>query len=349
VVTLDRDGTNDVVISEDGDIPFQPIWAPDSESIAFANRSADPAFIVADAMGGEDMRLSVSLPPFYFYWSPSGNELGALRNRSTGGLVHERFQIADELTVVEVDGGAPYYFSWNPAGDGTVAHVGADRLDTVATDGATEALDVVPGVFQAPQWTAQGIVAAVRDDDEQRIVRIQDGTVEHLVEAGGSVIFGVSDSGRYLAVQSFDAATNSVSVALVDEPVAPNRLQVVDLESGDLTSVTEGPAVGFFWSPTLDRLLIIEAEGQVGNLALSVWDNGEVRSGPSFTVAPQWFSEFLPFYDQYAQSMSLWSPDASAYAFIGAYESERGIFIANVDDGSVTRLADGSWVAWSPS
>ncbi len=349
VVTMDRDGGNSVVLSDERDVPFQPVWSPDAASVAYSSRAGQPEFVVVGAMGGDAMRIEMEAPPFYFYWSPTGEEVGSLRNSVTGGLVHERFQIGAQLSVVEVDEGAPYYFSWSPDGDGTVAHVGVDRLDFVATSGETEALEVAPGAFQAPQWTAGGVVAAVLGEDGQRIVRIGDGGVETLVTVDGSVIFGVSASERYLAVQSFNPDSNSVSAALIQDPLPPNRLQVIDLATGQPATVTDRPAIGFFWSPARDRLLIIEAEGEIGDLVLSVWEDGVVSEGPTFRVSPPWFAEFLPFYDQYAQSMSLWAPDGSAYAFVGTYEGEAGVFVVDIAGGTVERVSGGSWVAWSPS
>lgn len=349
VVTMNPDGSDRVVLSGEREFPFQPVWSPDATAIAYASRASDAALIVADADASrEARRAAIDTPPFYFYWSPTGDELGSLRNGATGGLVHDRFDVGDELTFAEVDTGAPYYFSWNPAGTSTVAHVGVDRLDIVSGDGSTEALGVMPGAFQAPQWTADGIVAAALSGDGQQIVRIDGDSVETLAEVDGSVIFGVSATGRYLAVQSFNSDVDSVSVALLQDPAPPNRLQVIDLDSGERTTVTDRPAVGFFWSPAVDRLLIIEATGEIGELVISVWDGGEIREGPRFVVAAQWFSEFLPFYDQYAQSMSLWAPDARAYAFVGTYEGERGVFVAETDGGTVAKVADGIWVAWSP-
>lgn len=349
VVAMDRDGANPTVLSAEGDVPFQPVWSPDAEAVAYASRAGSPEFIVTAASGGSTpIRATLDTPPFYFYWSPTGGELRSLRNSLAGGLAHERFVVGDELRVTEIDGGAPYYFSWKPDGSSTVAHVGIDRLDLIAVDGEREALDVVPGAFQAPQWTHDGIVAAVIEDDAQSIARIAGDEVEHLVDVDGSVVFAVSASGRYLAVQSLNPDADAVSVAFVDEELPPNRLEVIDLESGDRSTVTSRPVVSFFWSPALERLLIIEAAGNAGQLVMSVWENGELTEGPTFVVGRQWLGEFLPFFDQYAQSMSLWAPDAGAYAFTGSYEGERGIFVVDVASNDVSRAADGTWVAWSP-
>ncbi len=349
VVAMDRDGANPTVLSAAGEVPFQPVWSPDAEAIAYASRAGSPEFIVTAATGdGAPVRTTLDTPPFYFYWSPAGGELRSLRNSLSGGLAHERFVVDDGLTVTEIDGGAPYYFSWKPDGSSTVAHVGIDRLDLIDVDGAREALDVVPGAFQAPQWTDDGIVAAVIEDDEQSIARIDGENVEHLVDVDGSVVFAVSATGRYLAVQSLNPDANAVSVALVQEELPPNRLEVIDLESGERTTVSSRPVVSFFWSPALERLLILEAAGNAGQLVTSVWEEGAVAEGPTFVVGRQWLGEFLPFFDQYAQSMSLWAPDAGAYAFTGSYEGERGIFVVDVASGDVARIADGTWLAWSP-
>lgn len=349
VVTLARDGSETTVLSRDGEVPFQPVWSPDAADIAYSDRSSAPAFVVVGADGESRRSVSNVTPSFYFFWSPDGARLGSLRNGALG-IAFEVIDVQDDsVEVSQVDNGQPFYFSWSPDGDRAVAHVGADRLDLLDGAGGTEPLGASPGAFQAPQWTPSGIYAAIRRGGGQEIVRIDAaGTTESIVSAEGSVIFSASPGGNLIAAQTFVAGEGGVSVALLADPLPPNRLHVIDVAAGSVTPVLDRPAAGFFWSPVLDRLLVLESTDEAGVAQWSVWDDGALTDGPRFRPAPQWIAEFLPFYDQYNQSVSLWAPDASAYAFPGAIDGEAGIFVALPGGGEPQRVSDGSWVAWSP-
>ncbi len=350
VVTMNRDGSDVVVLSEEGDVPFQPVWSPGGRDVAYASRAESPEFVVTDATGGSRRAADSFAASFYHYWSPDGTRLGSLRN-GANGLAFEVISVdGDSIGVEEIDNGQPFYFSWSPAGDRAVAHVGADRLDLIDGAGSSEPLGSEPGAFQAPQWTPAGIYAAIRRGGGQEIVQIDDsGDVVAVASADGGVIFSASPSGGLVAAQTFVEGDSGVSVALLADPLPPNRLVVIDVESGTITPVLDRPAVAFFWSPVFDRLLVLAAAEEAGFLTWSIWEDGELSDGPTFRPAVQWVAEFLPFYDQYSQSVALWSPDASAYAFPGAIDGDAGIWVAPVGAGAPKVISSGSWVAWSPN
>jgi TolB protein len=55
----------------------------------------------------------------------------------------------------------------------------------------------------------------------------------------------------------------------------------------------------------------------------------------------------FPFFPQYAQSVSFWAPDSSAFAYAGAVGDEPGIWIQDLEGDAPTKVSDGTWVAWS--
>jgi TolB protein len=57
----------------------------------------------------------------------------------------------------------------------------------------------------------------------------------------------------------------------------------------------------------------------------------------------------FPFFPQYAQSISFWSPDSSAFAFAGLVDGDDGIWVQHLDEDAPTMVSDGVWVAWSPA
>jgi len=53
--------------------------------------------------------------------------------------------------------------------------------------------------------------------------------------------------------------------------------------------------------------------------------------------------DMFPFFPQYAQSMSYWSPDSTAFV----YAADDGIRVQELNRATPSRISDGSWVAWS--
>jgi TolB protein len=352
VVTVDRDGNNERVLSAEGELPFQPVWSPDGTRIAYSSRAASPGFVVVDAATGEQTRADTGSASFYFSWSPQGNRLGSLRNGPTG-IVFEMVDVGDELSIREADVGQPFYFAWSPEGDELVVHVGANRLDVLSPSpqaGDPETLAPAPGIYRAPQWLDLGVVSALERDGGVQVAFIaRDGAETPIVTVQGVVQFEASRDARRLAVMSFDGeGGGSVSVLFQgDEPLPANRLYVVDTATGEATQVTTEPALAFFWSPDGTKLLVMELAEEQGRVQWSVWEDGVSTPGPVFTPSAAWITEFLPFFDQYAQSMRLWAPDSTAYAFAGRIDDEAGVWVVSADGGEPDRVGDGSWVSWS--
>jgi len=55
-------------------------------------------------------------------------------------------------------------------------------------------------------------------------------------------------------------------------------------------------------------------------------------------------------FEQYAQSVSLWSPDSSAFAYPPSEDGQEGIWIqAARPDRAPVPVAEGDFVGWSPA
>ena len=112
--------------------------------------------------------------------------------------------------------------------------------------------------------------------------------------------------------------------------------------------VGDESVVAFWWSPDGRSLLVLEvAEEGFPMLAWSVWEDGSMTGPTEFEPDPTFVRDLLPFFDQYAQSMSLWAPDGTAFAFPGRIGDEAGIWVHPVD-GTPELIEEGTWVAWSP-
>ena len=61
--------------------------------------------------------------------------------------------------------------------------------------------------------------------------------------------------------------------------------------------------------------------------------------------------DYLPYFDQYAQSHRIWSPDSSALVFAGTLANgERGVWV-QMDEEGVAPLSLGAGVSatWAPA
>jgi TolB protein len=353
------DGDNDAVIvtadgaivrrltdAGDSTIVFQPIWAPDGASVAYGRFDGTDASVVVTKSDGEPVtEHALPAPVIYLSWGRTG-ALGWLRNDAERGLAFEA--VSPDGDRVE-DGGGPFYFAWSPDGTRLLAHVGVDRLDVIQFGGNAEAIGEPPGAFSAPWWTERGQIYLTQDATGQRLI-IDDGSGPTVVaRVRGSAQLGVAAS--RIAVRSFDPEGSGLAAALQQAPlIPPDRLNVLDLDTGALTDVAGPRTIAFFWSPGGDRLLLLEAMGdEAGAVRWVVWSPEGTTAYTEFFLEDSWVRDFLPFFDQYAQSVRLWSPDGSAFAFPGSVAGTQGIWVQELDAEAPTMIGEGTWVDWAPA
>jgi TolB protein len=128
--------------------------------------------------------------------------------------------------------------------------------------------------------------------------------------------------------------------------VTTQAVVVVDVETGDAEVVSNGLALGFFWSPDGESLLVLTTSDS--GVVPRVWNaDGEAMVFDSYFPPRSMLEDTFPFFPQYAQSVSFWAPNSSAFAYAGAVGDEQGIWIQDLDADTATKVSDGSWVAWS--
>jgi len=347
VVVMDRDGSNKLPVAEVGDVEQafgQPIWSPDGESVSYA-RADDGgfAYVVHDLAAGTITETNLEQFPFYASWSPSLDHVAVLRNGATG-VTLEMIETANG-TLTRIGTATPYYFAWSPDGADLVGHVGPERLVRQAPTGVVDDESQTSANYLAPNWVEQGIIEVQADEI---VITSVDGVVSPVASVTGPAFFVVNPQGSRIATQviSIDPA---VTVALEDVPtMAPNTVSIVDFDVGEVSVALDDPAIGFFWSPDGERLLILAPDEGTGMLTTHVWEGGETRQYASFVPHPSQVRDVFPFFPQYALSMSYWSTDSSAFAVVGAIEDVVGVWVQDVATSTPVRVSDGSWVSWSP-
>jgi hypothetical protein len=358
IAVLDADGTL-TVFDADGSDPAliaasdpqvtlvrQPTWSPDGTRIAWIGLDADgtsATVMTAAADGTRPTDTPVAAAPFYLSWDPTSSRIVYLGGSASADIELGLVDVAASSTA-PIDAGSPFYFSWAPSGKQLLVHVGTDRLDRLAIDGTLTSLDDRPGAFSAPVWTADGrtLVYVSASGARQRLVALDLGTGRRdvLTPVEGTIMFVVSPDGSRVAFQVI--RDRSVVVPL----------SVIDRRTGTIDRVATDLSPAFYWSPGSDKLLALVPEVTDERIWFrwGVWEDGSSFTTGRFVPSDELSRQYFPFFEQYAQSMSLWSPDGSAFVYAGEDESgASGVWIQPATPDAVpVRVADGVIASWSP-
>jgi TolB protein len=348
IVALNPDGSDRIRITDDAGPTvryFQPVWSPDSSSIAWGQARLS-GFAVGIADGDGDNRREIAVPafPFYLYWAPGGDRIGVLHNGAAGALDFEVVDVGD-LSAEVVDTGAPFYFSWSPGGNQVVVHADGDRLSTIDDSGSISRVAATRPGYLAPWWSPGGILHLGPDG---LTVEMPDGEPRVLVAADGFVSFVADPTGSRVALQVLAREPSGLTVGLQALAEArQNVVSVLSLESGELEVVSDGASLGTFWSPDGAKLLMLLPSGNEGDVSVAVWEHGETRVLGAVKLPASLILEVLQFNDQYAQSWRIWAPDSEAFALPGIIEGQSGVRVFSLDSTEPALVTDGEWVAWS--
>jgi TolB protein len=267
----------------------------------------------------------------YAYWSPQNcdatercRDLAVLLSRpSARGLAVELVRDTGEAPESATAGvGLPFYYSWSPDGAQMLWHRGEDQLDIydVNAGDISETLDAHPGTFSAPAWSPVDdrllFAAQAADGDTTDLVIRANGEQQTLASGvDGFSAFQWSPDGNYVAYT-------------VDQGV----LFVLDAVSGE--TVARAPTTGvlaFFWSPDSTKIAYVSLAAPPGTFSADsgsgarqaalvqeatglMWsvlsiDTGETRGYTTFLPTRDMLY-LLTYFDQFAQSHRIWSPDS---------------------------------------
>ncbi|MEM7272615.1 MAG: hypothetical protein AAF547_05995 [Actinomycetota bacterium] len=371
LVVIRPDGARTIPIDGgEGSAAGQATWSRDGDRLAWSSLSpaAQEVRILDFGDDGEPVGEPTAAnaegnPVFYLQWNGNGERLAYIRNAQVPGRVEVGLAEPGE-PVTPLAEGVPFFLSFAPD-DRIAGHVGEAelRLHTVADGPGSGFATVRPlgGGFSAPAWLDESQVLVVADGALAR-VDVTTGATEPLVEVTPPIRFVLSPDRTRVAYQTEGVG----GLTLVGSAVAgPGRSQsitvqdagtslvVLDLASGDRTLVTNTRASAWEWSPDSTKLAWLEAS--TFGRATGVWHFWAADGAPaaertpSFGLTRTYGQVYLPFFAQYAQSVTGWSPDSSAFAFPGSIARERGIWIQLVDEVVAPRLvAPGDIVTWGP-
>lgn len=365
--------TNDAVSSEK--IYQWPTWSTDGRLAFFGanGSSADfyslRVFMLDTVKPGAVAQVAYSSADEVFtypYWSPGDcglncRELALLYTPPTGAGLGLRMIRGDngKFSSRVVGQAAPFYYSFSPDGKQMIWSRFGQQIElyNVQTD-QVQRLDDIPGKFNSPMWSPLddrllfGVESA--DPDMTDVVIAQGDTRRVLLKDQETPIsFAWSPDAKYVA-----------SLAAFD------RVVVTDVANGQkVASSSQSNVVAHFWSPTSDHIAYIvvnrtdpdpqarlrvngktPAEQATGGLSLYVMDIKTGNSSPIATFNPtREYVYLLNFFDQFARSHQLWSPDG-VYISYGAMDSKGkpALYIADIRKPSTPiKVTSGVIGIWS--
>jgi hypothetical protein len=355
----------------------QPVFSPDGSVLAWTTflpggSSAGVAFadVAPDGSLSEPDVVPTPVISFYSVFAPgSSDRLAVLGNsqRGVGVAVVERSGSASDV----LDEGVPYYFAWSPQGNGFVGHVGESlRQFDIGSGVGVDAFDVlpsfrVPGVLEngsAVYVTTRNLLGSagmsaivkVQPDDEGVLAGAETETVARF-DGLGSLTISPDSSKMAILVEG---TIGNARIGLQNNPALDRGLHVLDTGTDAITTVSSTAALAVFWSPN-NQMLAALAFDSVGDgkdwARWKVYDlEGQIVSqSPRFLLSRDFVIGYLPFFDQYAESVSIWSPDSTRFVYAGeSMAGDTGVWLHKLpvdgEDPKTYFVTEGAIALWSP-
>ena len=372
IATMNPNGRDGRLLTETRRNYLFPAWSPVGDEIAVIGSGADGTTIVQlqDNEETEEHLLFVSSQEsvIYLYWSPDGRYLSFIASDEEQGL---SLHITAPDTIEEsrvLTSGQPFYWHWTADAQNVFIHTGAQgsgaRLTLLDIQGEGEGENIaMPGSFQSPGISADGrywaYAEAVAVGSSWLVVADSESGELQRERHGGQIALGWSPTANQLAFISGSE----------DDGRFYGSLRLLDIVTGETTVLSRETVLAFFWSPdgrylayfTTNRAgddnIQAAIRQQLGKSAqqqqllfrLFVVDvtTGEGLHLADFTPTFLFLSQFLPFFDQYALSHRLWSPDSNALVLPMRIQDEPHIFIVPISGGLPQDIAVGDMAFWS--
>ena len=344
-----------------------PTWSPDGSRIAVSRvvlEGEEPqvSLFIVDADTGSLNRIYGNEPgaspliadavPHYMYWSPDGGKLAFIAPTTVALVLF----VNDGTENAVVSSQGPLYFKWAGDGGSMVIH-SRDKLTRAVAPfdvPAAQLGDMAP-VFRAPDLSADGQTLAY-------ITEVEQGSALLAGNADGSQAFQQLVTVQAPSALLWSPVKDVIAVADGARTGSPGyrRLRLIDPNGAEPVTLVEEPMAAFYWSPDGDHIAYVAIDVETRRLVWKVVPTagGEPWDLTSF-IPSQGMLTALSFFDQYAHSHSLWSPDGTSLVFAGqtgqrtdesnGSAPDRGsVYVINTEPGSLPRrIASGTLAFWS--
>ena len=370
LATVNPDGSDMRVLSN-GDVRYQfPAWSPDGSKLAAIGVDLEAGFLQIfkderEASATEIYR-SRTEAPFYMYWAPNSQDIAFLANHASGTLALRTVSETNADKILAF--GSPFYWQWSSDSQMLFIHTGFNsasaRLgfssrvrDTLGNNSIAPA-----GRFQAPGISASAnYIAYATEDSRGTYIVLQNNArafkeeVKRELPHLGIAAMSWSPEDDLLAIMSPERDSSTY--------FGPIRL--LDAESGLLEPLSTQRAFAFFWSPD-GRYIVYFAAPQGGGELASTLEHASLETVQlrsmsinliditaktdkylsDFVPSPLFVNQFLPFFDQYALSHHIWSPESDALVLPAVIANQINIMVLPLN-AELSLIAQGDTPFWN--
>ncbi|GEM_PF-3590763 len=374
IYTSAPDGSDQIELKHSGSVPTAAlIWSHDGQHLIFVETERDRSRLISAQPAGEAPLILFETDrrsaPFYLNGSPDDRAVAFLIPSALNAMELQIAQTDRSNSAQLALAGQPNYSSWSPDSRSLVAHIGGDRADAFVgtytlNDTQPHQIETSPALFQAPVWLPDNTdtwLYARQQGARGELVLNAAGAVETLATFDGGVAFTLAPAGQQVAY-----TLNTPDSFLY------NGLTIIDLAKRTTQTVYKGNLVGFFWAPDGKKIAYLTGAlvepasiGRAGGLAAPVvaqgqrvlqltWHVIDLTSGQTSdlnTFEPtEAFIYLLTYFDQFAQSTTVWSSDSRSLVYTGTpLIGKRGVYVVDTQQpaGSPRFIGPGDFAIWS--
>ena len=341
VLSMNPDGSDILSISAGDGFFTWPTWSPDAKTLVYSavegDRSSGPSISLYsfDTASGQSQKLFVGEPGVagllaegvvhYPLWSPDSKRLAFIAVTARGlTLFVDEVSAATDVEPV-LDRG-PLWMSWSSDSAYLLVHRGADHfLVDTARGNAVERLDVQAIEYRVPAWVpGQNTVTVLSsngsglDLGNADVVAGKLGKTRPIASVTRAPAFLWSPDGAYLALADTVRPLSYLRLNLL----AYRDLRLIPSDARSKQIELQDNILAYFWSPDSTKLAYVTlAEGtNVLRWKLLSVSDGSQTPLVDFVPSRDQLTMFQ-FFDQYAYSHLLWSPDSRSLVFAGQLDT----------------------------
>ncbi len=372
--------------TSDGPLFDWPTWTNDGSKLAVIGvnvkggsfGSSDIFVIGADGKNPYKILNASPDQPIFISWSPDGNLLSLLVGGGTGNPLELRLVDTSKGPTAPADAprkvaqGSSIYTGWSPDSQQLLIHAMVSATDNTvallsAKDSKAQAVPIKgsPSAFRSPAFSVDGARLAFA------VLNSQSGNEEiNIIDKGGSAVGSIEVGGRGATFNWSPGGNRLAHTYLIPNGQGLYKgIALTEFDtaaSGKLTAtqVVNEPVASFFWSPDGKKLAFLTVNDQGSLLIWKLYDldTKKVTQLTEWLPSDSWI-QMIRFFDQYAQSNSVWSPDSKALVFSGFSKEDVAtltgqspddivptVYIMPVDGsaaGKLTAVAPGNIAFWT--